>query len=95
MEYLLRLAEFMREYIPEGYDEHLLTLETLVRMRVKESNLCLKTLMGEAPCRPRRPSLDDPPAQGAGVEAAQPVERRDTYQFSAKVPAKKLRCLNL
>lgn len=88
VEYLLRLAEFMREFIPEGYDEHLLTLETLVRMRVKEYNLCLDTLMGERP-RSRRPSTEEQNLQ------VQFEERRDTFQFSAKVPTKKLRCLNL
>ena len=84
----------MREYIPEGYDEHLLTLEALVRMRVKENNLCLGTLMGDPPIHPRRPSSDEPPQPGA-AGAAPPEERRDTFQYSAKIPAKKLRCLNL
>ena len=88
VEYLLRLAEFMREFVPEGYDEHLLTLETLVRIRVKENNLCLKTLMGETRSA-RRPSSDSEFGGRANEE------RRDSFQFSAKVPSKKLRCLNL
>lgn len=99
VEYLLRLAEFMRDYIPEGYDEHLLTLETIVRCRVKENNMCLRSLMGESPPRPRFGSSDmDQPPAGAAVAAggaAAAEERRDTYQFSTKVPVKKLRCLNL
>ncbi|RXG56030.1 hypothetical protein Avbf_05360 [Armadillidium vulgare] len=49
VEYLVRLADFMREKIPEEYDEHLSTLETLVRNRIKENNMCLKSLMGEGP----------------------------------------------
>lgn len=85
----------MRDYIPEGYDEHLLTLEMLVRAAVKENNLCLDTLMGQGPpSRSRHPSADEDPAAG-GLVAAAVVERQDTYQFSAKVPTKKLRCLKL
>uniref|UniRef100_A0A2P2I4M7 glutathione-specific gamma-glutamylcyclotransferase n=1 Tax=Hirondellea gigas TaxID=1518452 RepID=A0A2P2I4M7_9CRUS len=96
VEYLLRLAEFMREYIPEGYDEHLLTLETLVRNRVKENNLCLKSMMGEGPCRTlHHNSIVNPAAAAVAGAAVVPVERTNTYQFSAKVPVKKLRCLNL
>ncbi|XP_031849391.1 putative glutathione-specific gamma-glutamylcyclotransferase 2 [Nomia melanderi] len=46
VEYLLRLAEFMHRYLPEVCDDHLFTLELLVRSRIKEHNMCLRTLMG-------------------------------------------------
>ena len=85
----------MREHIPEAYDDHLITLEAIVRLRIKESNLCLKTLMGEGPT----------PAAGVALNAAQQAaqqqaqepgeERRDTFQYSSKIPPKKLRCLNV
>ncbi|KAG7172399.1 glutathione-specific gamma-glutamylcyclotransferase 2-like 3, partial [Homarus americanus] len=92
VEYLLRLAEFMREKVPEGYDEHLASLETLVRLRIKENNMCLKSLMGDGPREPH-----PQPAVAAAVlhQEPQPAEeRRNTFQFSAKLPPKKLRCLN-
>ncbi|XP_042215728.1 putative glutathione-specific gamma-glutamylcyclotransferase 2 [Homarus americanus] len=93
VEYLLRLAEFMREKVPEGYDEHLASLETLVRLRIKENNMCLKSLMGDGPREPH-----PQPAVAAAVlhQEPQPAEeRRNTFQFSAKLPPKKLRCLNV
>ncbi|XP_076044328.1 putative glutathione-specific gamma-glutamylcyclotransferase 2 isoform X2 [Oratosquilla oratoria] len=118
VEYLLRLAEFMREKVPEGYDEHLATLETFVRIRVKENNLCLKTLMGDLQGRPDEGAVAvaagpggrfDPAAAAiaaagghaapagaaAGAEVENHEERRDTFQYSANLPPKKLRCLNV
>lgn len=47
VEYLLRLAEFMHDYLPEACDDHLFTLELLVRSQIKQENLCLRTLMGD------------------------------------------------
>ena len=38
----------MREKVPEGFDDHLLNLETLVLLEVQERELCLASLMGEA-----------------------------------------------
>lgn len=130
VEYLLRLADFMREKVPEGYDEHLATLEALVRLRVKENNLCLKSLMGDGPRDPQQPLPQqqqvaaaaaaagggDGGGGGGGINRAAPgggggggflhhlhhhdvpqaaEERRDTFQYVAKVPPKKLRCLNV
>lgn len=46
VEYLVRLADFMRETLPHVYDEHLYLLEEYVRMKIKERNLCFVTLMG-------------------------------------------------
>jgi len=91
VEYLLRLAEFMREKVPEGYDEHLATLEILVRMRIKEGNMCMKTLMGGSGFDPAAAML----AEGGAAGQAEPQERRDTFQYSAKLPPKNLRCLKL
>ncbi|XP_069161571.1 uncharacterized protein [Procambarus clarkii] len=112
VEYLLRLAEFMQEKVPEGYDAHLATLEQLVRIRIKEKNLCLKSLMGEGqqpqgglpngaggpPNRAGGPPnrAGGPPRRAGQLPEAQAVEeRRDTFQYSAQLPPKKLRCLNV
>jgi len=47
VEYLLRLAEWLHTTLPAVQDEHLFSIEVHVRIKVKERNLNLKTLMGE------------------------------------------------
>ncbi|XP_044741429.1 glutathione-specific gamma-glutamylcyclotransferase 1-like [Chrysoperla carnea] len=100
VEYLIRLATFMRDTIPEAIDEHLFTLEYLVRARIKEMNLNLDTLMGNLP--QRRASQDnnrnnrpDDGAVGGAVAPPQIPPPVDTFQFTAHVPEKQLRCLNM
>jgi cation transport protein ChaC len=98
VEFLLRLAGFMHEYLPEAVDEHLFTLEFLVRSRIKEQNLCLKTLMGDSlmpvspPTTPPHELEDADENNAAGGE---PAVRPDSFQFTSRVPPKKLRCLNI
>ncbi|KAB7506470.1 Glutathione-specific gamma-glutamylcyclotransferase 1, partial [Armadillidium nasatum] len=97
VEYLVRLADFMREKIPEEYDEHLSTLETLVRNRIKENNMCLKSLMGEGP--PSLTSHENGAEGGAVAVVAEDnnnnnnpqEERRNTFSYSTQVPKKTLR----
>ncbi|RZF32461.1 hypothetical protein LSTR_LSTR014339 [Laodelphax striatellus] len=55
VEYLLKLARFMREHIPEADDKHLFTLEFLILSKIKEQNLSLNYLMGETPLHDRPP----------------------------------------
>ena len=87
VEYVLRLAEFMHEHVPECRDEHLFQLEQLVRLRVKESRMCLRTLMGE-----RAPS---PVSSSEDEDVAPAAQRQSSFQFTSGVPAKKLRCLDV
>jgi len=47
VEYVLKLAQWLRKTFPEVWDDHLYTLETFVLIEVKLQNLCLESLMGE------------------------------------------------
>jgi len=47
VEYVLRLAEWVHETVPEVRDDHLFDIETHVRIKIKEKNMCMKSLMGE------------------------------------------------
>lgn len=96
VEYVLRLAEFVRDTIPEAKDDHLFTLEILIRTQIKERNLCLKTLMGE-----RRNSVEEvlrteeenEPEPGLGGERRESLT--NDLQYTSRVPSKKLRCVNI
>lgn len=91
VEYLLRLASYVRDHIPEAEDNHLFTLEFLVRTRIKENNMCLKNLMGEESTSPQR----SPQREAQAEQLAEPQPRVDTFEFTARVPSKTLRCLNI
>ncbi|XP_054271959.1 glutathione-specific gamma-glutamylcyclotransferase 1 [Macrosteles quadrilineatus] len=88
VEYLLRLASFIREFIPEAEDNHLFTLEFMVRTRIKENNMCIKSLMGEDVSPPKSPERE------IVADEIQPI-REDSFEFTSRVPPKKLRCLNI
>lgn len=84
VEYLLRLANFMRDELRGVVvnDEHLFELETLVRDILSKRNVCPNSLMGRQPERIRRDSHEE-------------IRRPITFEFSSRVPDKKLRCLNI
>lgn len=82
VEYLLRLANFMRNEIPGADDDHLFTLEQLVSEKLKVKNIPLEDVMGENPRRIRRDSHE--------------LHRQPTtFEFASRVPETRLRCLNL
>lgn len=45
VEYVLRLAEWMRQVMPEVDDQHLFTLEKHVRSKIRQRRLCLSAMM--------------------------------------------------
>lgn len=84
VEYLLRLASFMRDEL-NGItvsDDHLFDLEMLVRKELDRRKICVHTLMGRQPERIRRDSHEE-------------IRRPTTFEFTSRVPDKKLRCLNI
>ncbi|XP_018330367.1 putative glutathione-specific gamma-glutamylcyclotransferase 2 [Agrilus planipennis] len=89
-EYLIRLAEFMREHFPEEKDEHLFHLEVLVKKNILNQNKCLTTLMGDSAGHiifvRSSAQLQRPEGQ---------EERAGSFQFTTRVPEKTLRCLNI
>ncbi|XP_054713151.1 glutathione-specific gamma-glutamylcyclotransferase 1-like [Uloborus diversus] len=93
-EYLLRLANFMKEQLPDVYDEHIYLLDHLVRSRLKEQNLSVEDVMGED----RQWAIA---AIAGGLtkdmdrEVERPVTPPRSPDFASRVPSRKLRCLDL
>lgn len=79
VEYVLCLAAFMHQCVPEVRDEHLFKLEAIIWSRIGKQNLSLGAVnAGES--------------GGAGDE---PDNGPGSFQFAARVPTNKLRCLNI
>lgn len=82
VEYVLCLAAFMHQCVPGVTDEHLFKLEALIWSRIGEQNLCLGAVnAGES--------------GGAGGAGDEPDNGPGSFQFAARVPTNKLRCLNM
>lgn len=87
VEYVLRLAEWVHETLPEVVDDHLFDIETHVRLKVKERKLCMKTLMGEKEVVVPSPEAVRREASGGG--------RRDTFASHTDCSHCGLRCVKL
>lgn len=92
VEYIIRLAEFMREHFTEDHDPHLFRLEKEVLDLVSQKNMCLKSLMGNGEgcisfIRRNTPSPTS--------NSREDQERADSFEYAARVTGTTLRCLNL
>jgi len=82
VEYVLCLAAFMRQCVPEVTDEHLFKLEEIIWSRMGQQNLSLGAVnAGER--------------GGAGGAGDEPVNGPGSFQFAAREPANRPRCLNM
>ncbi|XP_066158795.1 glutathione-specific gamma-glutamylcyclotransferase 1 [Euwallacea fornicatus] len=95
VEYLMRLAQFMRRHFPGKHDSHLFDIEEKVLSLIQARKICLNSLMGSGEgCVTyivRAISRDSSPSQGRRNGEA----RIETFEHTARVPGKKLRCLNI
>ncbi|XP_018795776.1 PREDICTED: glutathione-specific gamma-glutamylcyclotransferase 1 isoform X2 [Bactrocera latifrons] len=82
VEYLLRLADFIREEIPDVVDSHLFELEFLVLEKLHKRQIPLWSVMGVSPERIRRDSHEE-------------IKRPPTFEFTSRIAERKLRCLNI
>ena len=88
VEYVLCLAAFMHQFVPEVQDEHLFGLEAIVWSKIGKQNLSLRVVnAGE--------TGGVGGAGGAGGAGDEPDNGPGSFQFAARVPTSKLRCLNI
>nr|CAD7193958.1 unnamed protein product [Timema douglasi] len=111
VEYLLRLASFMKEQVPEAMDDHLFTLEIMfpqwsrvlsVVVPLSELAEVRSIVKDRNLCLKTlmgelgpRRSPQPPPDQEDHANNAVEVVRPDSFQFTSRVQTKKLRCLNI
>jgi len=86
VEYVLRLAEWFHTTLPYVRDDHLFSIEVHVRIKVKERNLCLKTLMGE-----KEEVVETRPVQHS--DHSPTSSRRGTFTYTCE--NKCLKCIKL
>lgn len=92
VEYVLRLANFMRELFPQHHDPHLFDLEKEVLRVIELRRMCLKTLMGSGEgCI----TFVEKESSGTDRTVETEQERTDSSKYTSRIQAKKLRCLNL
>lgn len=87
----------MHQYLPNAQDEHLFSLEMMVRATIKEQKMCLKTLMGNREFEIDFKDGEDEdalPERREEENIENPV-RQDSFQYASRVPSKTLRCLNI
>lgn len=93
VEYLLRLANFMRRHFPAEDDHHLYNLEKEIIVRLEIRNIGVASLMGDGHgCI----TFVKPDARNASPQPQEvEQERVENFQHTTRVPEKMLRCLNI
>lgn len=84
VEYVIRLAEFIRTEIPEVVDQHLFELESLIRKELTLKQVPLHTVMGAPRASIRRNST-----------AEQREQREISFEYRSRITNPKLRCLQI
>jgi len=102
VEYVLRLADWMREKLPDIEDDHLYTIESHIRRIISENNLCLKSMMQNERCRKHSTSdtTSDNSEKDEGENETEDTSSdtessSTTSKYSSKVTNKKLRCVKV
>lgn len=89
----------MHRYLPEVCDDHLFTLELLVRSWIKEHNMCLRTLMGnrdfDIVIDNGDVGIDDVDVDHKGDDKGVTNFRENTFQFILGIPRKTSPCLKI
>lgn len=83
VEYLLRLAAFMRDEVGGAEDDHLFELERLVLRLLADQKVAVSPLMGAQPQPVHRNTYEDA------------VRRPRSFEYRSRVPDVKLRCLHI
>lgn len=87
VEYVLRLAQFIRTEIPEIVDHHLFELEMLIKEALERRQVQLNEVMGRPPPPHRRRRSSTGELEGQA--------RRITFEHRSRVAARRLRCLQI
>eukprot|EP00088_Acartia_fossae_P011432 TRINITY_DN15801_c0_g1_i1.p1 TRINITY_DN15801_c0_g1~~TRINITY_DN15801_c0_g1_i1.p1 ORF type:complete len:234 (-),score=54.72 TRINITY_DN15801_c0_g1_i1:230-931(-) len=87
VEYVIKLAQWLRKTFPEVEDDHLYNLEKEIYVEISINNLCLTMLMGSSETESCEVSAPAPTA-AAHVEAK-------TTSYSSTLPTKCLRCVKV
>ena len=100
VEYVLRLADWMRDSLPDIADDHLYTIEFHIQRIVKEKNLCIKSMMKDEKCSKHSPSVIKDIAREEKESESDDVSSdnestSNTSDYSSKVLNKKLRCVKV
>ncbi|KAJ8981476.1 hypothetical protein NQ317_007002 [Molorchus minor] len=92
VEYLVRLANFMRDHFSDNHDAHLFNLEKEVLSLIDRKNMCLNTLMGSGEgCV----TFIKRNTSSRSSDRNDEEDRTDSFEHTTRIEEKTLRCLNL
>ena len=92
VEYVLKLAEWIREKLPDVKDDHLFDIEKAVRTKIDQHNLCLTSLMGDSHENQEIPEHAEAEVIETGNEPRTGCPNLSGSGFSTQLRPKCLRC---